>query len=104
MFIMDLGDGQIRKQIPPARRTKTSNSSADRRFAPGTVASAPFLKREERISAQSHHFSSGIARNSGCLRNALPKSFCLRVLVAVFVLPGIRDAPARRALLHNNCG
>src|SRR5205809_4009709 len=83
------------------RWTKISSSSADHRFARGNVASVPFLKREGKIFARSHHFSSGIARNCECLRNVPPIFFCLRVLWAAFVLPEIRDAPGRRAPLHS---
>src|SRR5436309_11146667 len=81
---------------------RTSNSSADHQSAPGTVVSVPSLKRVEKIFALLRHSSTDIARNCGHLRTGLPKSFCPQVLEASFALPEIRDAPGRRALLHNN--
>src|SRR5438552_4590419 len=72
--------------------TKTSSFSADHQFAQGIVVSVPSLKRLEKIFAPRRHSSTDIARTCGFLRNVLPKSFCLRVLEAVFVLPEIRHA------------
>src|SRR6478672_13797899 len=60
------------------RWTRISSSSTDLRFAQGIVVSVPFLKRGERIFAPLLHSSPDIARNCGCLRTALPKSFLFR--------------------------
>src|SRR5436305_3613347 len=71
--------------------TRTSSFSADHRFARGSVASVPSLKRGGKIFAQLRRFAPDTVRNCECLRNDLPKFFCRPVLVAAFVSPEIRD-------------
>src|SRR4029453_3457014 len=83
---------------------RTSNFSADRRFDREIVVSVPSLKRGEKICLPPRRFSPDIARNCECLQNVLPKCACLRALAGVFVLPEIRGARGRRALLRSNCG
>src|SRR4030095_3138642 len=83
---------------------RTSNFSADRRFDRENVVSVPFLKRGEKICVPPRRFSPDIARNCECLRNVLPRFFYPQASAGVFVLPEIRGARGRRALLRSNCG
>ena len=90
--------------FPQCRSRRTSSSSPGSRYARGTAVSVPILKRKGRISARRSRYGKGIARSSGYLRNAPPKSASSPARVGSFHGLETRDELSPRASPHNSCG